>query len=324
MPKKSTPDSSVTRFIESMECLPVSKIPEGPEWTYEIKLDGYRLEVVRTAGETTLYSRRQNVLNKKFHYIAKALDYLPAGTVIDGELVALDPDGHPNFNLLQNFRSAEAHIHYYAFDILVHKNKDLTQLPLSKRREILHSVIEQGDHIDLSAVSDKSAKNMLAFVKKVGLEGVVAKRAESIYEPGKRTGQWSKYRLNLSQEFVIGGYIPSNLGLDSLVIGFYRGKELHYAARVRAGFVPATRRTTFDAIEHLKTAKCPFVNLPEKEAGRWGQGLTAEKMKECVWLKPEAVARIDFLEWTDADHLRHTKFVALRDDKDPKKVVRET
>ena len=113
---------------------------------------------MRTVRETTLYSRRQNVLNKKFRYIANALDYLPAGTVIDGELVALDPDGHPNFNLLQNFRSAEAHIHYYAFDILVHKNKDLTQLPLSKRREILHSVIMQSDHVDLSAVSDKSAK----------------------------------------------------------------------------------------------------------------------------------------------------------------------
>ena len=88
-------------FIESMECLPVTKIPEGPEWTYEIKLDGYRLEAVRAGGETTLYSRRQNVLNRKFHYIAKALDYLPAGTVLDGELVALAPDGKPNFNLLQ-------------------------------------------------------------------------------------------------------------------------------------------------------------------------------------------------------------------------------
>jgi bifunctional non-homologous end joining protein LigD len=286
MPKKSAIDVRIAGFIESMECLPVSRIPEGPEWTYEIKLDGYRLEVVRSVNETTLYSRRQNILNNKFHYIAKALDYLPAGTVIDGELVALDPDGHPNFNLLQNFKSAQAHIHYYAFDILIHKNKDLTQLPLTKRREILHSVVKQSDHVDLSAVSDKSAKDMLAFVKQVGLEGVVAKRADSVYQPGKRSGLWSKYRINLGQGFVIGGYIPSNLGLDSLVIGFYRGKDLHYAARVRAGFVPATRRTTFEAIKHLKAA-CPFVNLPEKEEGRWGQGLTAEKMKECVWLKPE-------------------------------------
>jgi ATP-dependent DNA ligase len=239
---------------------------------------------VRAGGETTLYSRRQNVLNRKFHYIAKALDYLPAGTVLDGELVALAPDGKPNFNLLQNFKSAQAHIHYYAFDILVHKNKDLTQLPLSKRREILNSVVKQSAHVDLSAVSDRSATEMLAFVKKQGLEGIIAKQADSVYQPGMRSGLWSKHRINMDQEFVIGGYIPSNLGLDSIVIGFYRGKDLHYAARVRAGFVPATRRETFDAIKHLKTAKCSFVNLPEEEEGRWGQGLTAEKMKECVWL----------------------------------------
>jgi bifunctional non-homologous end joining protein LigD len=241
--------------------------------------------VVRAAGETTtLYSRRQNVLNEKFHYIAKALDYLPSGTVLDGELVAMGPDGKPNFNLLQNFRSAEAHIVYYAFDVLVHKNRDLTQLPLSERRKILQSLVKKSDHVELSAVSYKSAKEMIAFVKKQGLEGVVAKRGDSVYQPGMRSGLWIKHRINLGQEFVIGGYIPSNLGLDSLVIGFYRGKDLIYAAPVRAGLVPATRREVFIKIKHLKTAKCPFVNLPETAAGRWGQGLTAEKMKVCVWI----------------------------------------
>ncbi len=152
----------------------------------------------------------------------------------------------------------------------------------------------------------------------------MAKRADSFYQPGQRTGLWSKYRINLGQEFVIGGYVPSHLGVDSLVVGFYRNKDLTYAARVRAGLVPATRREVFERIKHLKTAKCPFANLPELTAGRWGQGLTAEKMEECIWLRPEAVAQIQFLEWTGADHLRHTKFNALRDDKDPLKVVRET
>jgi ATP-dependent DNA ligase len=123
---------------------------------------------------------------------------------------------------------------------------------------------------------------------------------------------------------VVGGYVPSHLGVDSLVVGFYRGKGPMYAARVRAGLVPATRREVFERIKHLETAKCPFANLPELATGRWGQGLTAEKMKECVWVRPEAVAQIQFLEWTGADHLRHTKFVGLRDDKDPFKVARET
>jgi ATP-dependent DNA ligase len=122
---------------------------------------------------------------------------------------------------------------------------------------------------------------------------------------------------------VIGGYVPGSLGVDSLVVGFYRDGDLVYAARVRAGFVPATRREVFEAIKHLRRVSCPFVNLPEKTAARWGQGLTAEKMKTCVLVRPEAVAQVEFVEWTDSDHLRHTKVVGLRDDKDPTRIGRE-
>jgi DNA ligase D-like protein (predicted ligase) len=306
-----------------MECLPVTKLPEGPEWTYEIKLDGFRIEAVKNIGEPTLYSRRRNPLNRKFPYIAAALKELPDATVIDGEVVAIDAEGRSDFALLQNFRSAENHIHYYAFDILIHRGKLLTGLPLMERHEILAKVLPQNDHIGLSAVQG-SAKRMLQFVKQHGLEGVVAKRSDSVYEAGKRTGSWSKRRINLGQDFVIGGYTPGGNGFDALIVGFYRGKELYFAARVRAGFIPATRREAFTRIKDLKTAKCPFVNLPELSEGRWGQGLTAEKMKGCVWLKPEVAVRIDFLEWTGADHLRHTKFIGLREVKDPRKVVRET
>ena len=300
------------------------RVPEGPQWSYEFKLDGYRLEAVKSGGKITLYSRRQNVLNTKFPYIAVALKGLPDETVIDGELVALASDGRPNFNLLQNYRSVESQIIYYAFDLLTLKGRDLTQLPLSERRAVLQSILPVNEHVGISISVQKTAQEMIALVREQGIEGIVAKRTDSIYQPGKRTGSWSKHRVSLGQEFVIGGYVPSNLGVDSLVVGFYRGSDLIYAGRVRAGFVPATRRQVYEQIKHLKTDRCPFANLPEKAAGRWGEGLTAEKMKECVWLKLEAVARIEFLEWTGADHLRHTKFSALRDDKDPRKVVRET
>jgi DNA ligase D-like protein (predicted ligase) len=309
-------------FIETMDCLPVSTLPEGTQWTYEIKLDGYRLEVVKSGSKVTVYSRRRNILNTKFGYIADALQDLPDATVIDGELVAMEEDGRSNFSLLQNFRSAESKIHYYAFDVLMHKGKLLTDKPLAERREILEKILPRNEHISLSVV-DRFAGQMLAFVKEHGLEGIVAKRADSPYEPGKRSGLWSKYRLNLGQEFVIGGYTPGN-PFDALIVGFYRGKDLMFAGRVRAGFVPATRREVLTKLKRLKVPKCPFVNLPEKEPGRWGQGLTAEKMKSCIWVKPETVVRIDFAEWTGADKLRHTKYVALRDDKDPRKVVRET
>jgi ATP-dependent DNA ligase len=115
--RKQPPTKAI--FIESMECLPVSKLPDGPEWTYEIKLDGFRLEAVKNAGETILYSRRRNILNKKFQYIADALKSLPDATILDGEIVALDADKRSDFGLLQNFRSAETKIYYYAFDMLV-------------------------------------------------------------------------------------------------------------------------------------------------------------------------------------------------------------
>ncbi len=310
-------------FIESMECLPVAKIPEGADWTYEIKLDGYRLEAVKTKGVVTVYSRRRNVLNQKFGYIAAALGDLPDDTVLDGELVAMDCDGRSDFNLLQNFRSAESQIRYFAFDVLVYKRELLTKVPLEERRKILQKIVPSNDHINVSAV-DTSAPHLLKFVQKHGLEGIVAKRKNSVYEPGERSGLWSKYRINAGQEFVVGGYTPGRNGFDALIVGFYRGEVLMFAARVRAGFVPATRREVFGKIKGLTTGKCPFANLPEESDGRWGQGLTAEKMRGCVWVKPKVVVRIDFAEWTGADKLRHTKFVALRDDKDPRKVVRDT
>lgn len=306
-----------------MDCLPVTELPVGPEWTYEIKLDGYRLEVVKNKGRISLYSRRRNLLNTKFHYIVSALAKLPDATVVDGELVALDADGRSDFNLLQNFRSAEPQIHFFAFDVLMHNGRLLTALPLDQRREILVKVLPQNEHVSLSAVG-RSAKQMLKFVNAHRLEGVVAKRSDSAYEPGKRSGLWSKYRVSLGQEFVVGGYTRGTHGFDALIVGVYRGRDLMFAGRVRAGFIPATRRGVFSQIKGLKVAKCPFANLPEANAGRWGQGLTADKMQHCVWLKPITVARVDFAEWTGADKLRHTRFIALRDDKAARKVVRET
>jgi DNA ligase D-like protein (predicted ligase) len=326
VPAKKKPAQARAKiaFIEPMECLPVTALPEGDAWSFEIKLDGFRLEAVKKTGETTLYSRRGNVLNRKFPYIATALKGLPDDTILDGEVVALDSQGRSDFNLLQNFRSAESKIHYYVFDILALKGKDLSTLPLSERRKILAKDLKPNDHISTSPAESGSPVKILAFVKQHGLEGVIAKRLDSFYEAGKRSGAWCKYRINLGQEFVVGGYTPGGNGFDALILGFYRGKDLLFAARVRAGFVPATRRQVFARIKGLKIDKCPFANLPERSEGRWGQGLTAEKMKSCVWLKPNVVVRIDFAEWTGADKLRHTKFIGLREDKNPRKVVRET
>ena len=204
------------------------------------------------------------------------------------------------------------------------KGKPLGMRPLADRRAILEKTLPVNEHVSLSVVETRSSRHMLEFAHAHGLEGVIAKRADSIYEPGKRSGLWCKHRINLGQEFVIGGYTPGTHGFDALIVGFYRGSDLLFAARVRAGFVPATRKAVFKQIAHLKVDECPFVNLPQNDAGRWGTGLSAENMKECVWLQPQAVVRIDFLEWSGAEHLRHTKFVGMRDDRDPRKVIKQT
>ena len=165
MAKKPITSPAKAAFIESMECLPVTILPDGPDWTYEIKLDGFRLEAVKNAGETTVYSRRNNILNKKFQYIADALEELPDATVLDGEVVALDAEDRSDFSLLQNFRSAQTKIHYYAFDILMLKGKLLTMLPLVERRRLLEKVLPINDHISLSVVDQGPAVHLLTFVK---------------------------------------------------------------------------------------------------------------------------------------------------------------
>jgi len=306
-----------------MECTSVPKLLDGPQWIYEIKLDGYRAVAVKS-GRVTLFSRRHKSFNNQYPYLVEALAELPEGTVVDGEIVALDESGRPNFNLLQSFRKEAIHIHYFIFDLLVCNDRDLTKLPLKERRELMESLLHFRSHrVRVSEQFEVSANDMLAAVRHQRLEGVIGKRRDSAYEAGKRTGSWVKYRVNRGQEFVIGGYVPGLHGFDSLIVGYYQGKHLMYVARVRNGFVPASRRQVFDKIRHLESPIMPFVNLPDTHKSRWGDELTAEKMKECVWLRPEAVAQIEFLEWTGADRLRHSKFVGLRHDKNPRNVVKE-
>ena len=308
-----------------MDCLPVPELPRGPDWVYEVKLDGYRAVAVRSAGGVSLFSRRRKSFHRQYPHLVEALSELPAGTVVDGEVVALDPEGRPNFHLLQEFRSKAAHIHYFLFDLLIYRDRDLRALPLARRRELLASELELASpRLHISHQFRVSAADMLAAVRDQHLEGVVGKRNDSLYEPGKRSGAWIKYRVNKGQELVIGGYVPGPQGFDSLIVGYYRGRDLMYVARVRNGFVPATRRQVFARMSGLQSSRMPFVNLPDERPSRWGEGLTAEKMKQCVWLRPELVARIEFLDWTESDRLRHSRFAGLRSDKDPRQVVKET
>src|SRR4029077_13082848 len=167
----------------------------------------------------------------------------------------------------------------------------------------------------LSPLLQSSPGQILEAVRKLGLEGVVGKRIDSIYEPGERSGAWIKLGANMEQEFVIGGYVPGTRGFDALLVGVYENKELNFVAKVKNGFVQRVRDEIFPALKALQTAKCPFKNLPEKGPSRWGESITAEKMDECRWVRPRLVCQVAFVEWTDAGHLRHCTFIGMRHDK---------
>jgi ATP-dependent DNA ligase len=151
----------------------------------------------------------------------------------------------------------------------------------------------------------------------------VAKRRDSKYEPGLRSGAWQKMRVNRGQEFVIGGYTMGGATFDALVFGYYEDDKLIYAARTRNGFTPSLRADLMKKFQNLEIAACPFANLPETKAGRWRVGLTAAKMADCKWLTPVLVGQFEFVEWTEEHHLRHPKFIVLRDDRKANHVRRE-
>jgi ATP-dependent DNA ligase len=247
-----------------------------------------------------LRSRNNNDFNARYPAIVKALGNLPDETVIDGELVALDEDGRPSFNVLQNYGSSRAPILYYAFDLLVLAGRSVMDESLDARRELLekHILSNLRDPIRYSPELRASIADLIRSAREQGFEGLVAKRRDSRYEPGQRSGAWLKMRINQGQEFVIGGYTPSPRNFDALIFGYFDGNRLIYVARTRNGFTPRTRDELFKRLRGLEIPECPFANLPEAKSGRWGQGLTAAKMRECRWLQPVLVGQFEFAEWT--------------------------
>ena len=302
----------------------VPSLPEGDKWLYEVKLDGYRAVVIKDGSRVRITSRNEKDLTANYPVIVAAAGKLRASSaILDGEVVALDPSGRPSFQALQH-RAAHTDfaITFYAFDLLHLDGRDLTREPLDARRRLLPAVLK-GSDILMSMELEGSAADVIAALRGLGLEGVIAKRRDSRYDAGQRSGAWVKLKLEQQQEFVIGGFRPGAHGIDALVVGFYDGRALKFAGKVRAGFTPHLRREVFGAIAGLKAEKCPFADLPQANASRWGGGITAEEMAEFTWLKPQAVAQIRFVEWTAEQHLRHAAFVGLRADKPAKDVRRE-
>jgi len=300
-----------------MLCLPASSLPQGDEWEYELKLEGYWALAIKTAGEVLLRSRNNKDFSTRYRAIVDALRSLPDETIIDGEIVAFDESDRPSFNALQNYASSKVAIYFYAFDLPMLAGRDLTSMPLHHRREVLQAqaLSNLADPIRFSPALDSTLDQLIRSVREQKFEGLIAKRRDSRYVPGQRSGAWLKMRVN--------HYTPTPKNFDALIFGYYEGGKLQYVSRTRNGFTPAIRDQLFRRFTSLQTDTCPFANLPESSAGRWGQGLTAAKMNECCWLKPVLVGQFEFAEWTPDNHLRHSRFIAVQEAKDPKEVRRE-
>jgi DNA ligase D-like protein (predicted ligase) len=295
-------------FVEPMLLLRTDRLPDDPaRWAYQLKFDGYRAVAFKIGGKVHLRSRNDKDFNARYPAVVRGLAKLPSDTVIDGELIALGDDGRPSFNALQNYGSASTPILYFVFDVMVFEGRDVKTETLDSRRELLEQRIvpKLAEPVRYVGTLDANLRDLVHSVKAQGLEGLVAKRRDSRYEAGLRSGAWMKMRINQGQEFVIGGYTVGTKTFDALIFGYYEGDRLIYAARTRNGFTPAVREQLSKKFRPLEIAECPFANLPEAKSGRWGQGLTKAKMADCRWLKPVLVGQFEFLEWTGVNHLRH-------------------
>jgi bifunctional non-homologous end joining protein LigD len=300
---------------------PATQLPKGPQWSYEVKFDGYRTLALKDGSRVKLLSRNLKDATRLYPSVAREVGKLRAEAVLlDGEVVAIDEEGRPSFQALHH--QAAHTLVYYAFDLLHLDGRDLTITPLDERRELLATGLK-GSRLLRSEPLPGTPEQIEMAVRELHLEGVVAKRRNSRYEPGKRSRAWVKVKFNRRQEFVVGGFKPVAGGFESLLVGYYEGRKLMFASKVRAGLTPHIRAGLFPILTSLSQTKCPFANLPSSKTGHWGEGITAEDMAALRWVKPRIVAEVAFVEWTRDGLLRHPEFIAVRTDKPARAVKRE-
>jgi bifunctional non-homologous end joining protein LigD len=296
-------------------------LPAGERWSYEVKWDGYRTLAAKENGRVTLYSRNLKNATAQYPAIAAGIQAIRAASLLlDGEIVALDAQGRPSFQALHH---QDVHaLAYYVFDLLHLNGRDFVGESLHVRRAALDA-IRLTSPILRSEPLPGTPKQIERAVRRLALEGVVAKRIDSHYEAGRRSGAWVKVKFEQRQELVIGGFREANRIVDALIVGYYSGKQLLSAGKVRAGMTPRIRSELYAQLNALRTIDCPFANLPDLKGSHWGEGITSEEMRELTWIKPLIVADVAFTEWTRDSHLRHARFLGLRTDKEPREVERE-
>jgi bifunctional non-homologous end joining protein LigD len=287
---------------------------DHPDWLFEVKWDGYRAIAELRGGEVSLYSRNLLPLNEKFFPVVEALRKFGFEAVLDGEIVVVDDQGQPNFELLQNYRkTGNGHLLYYVFDLLHFQGHDLTGLPLLSRKELLKKILPPSPKIRFSDHVLNDGVLFFRAVKEKGLEGIIAKHGQSTYQIGSRSRQWLKVKTQLTQEGVIAGFTAPRGGrkhFGTLVLGAYEGDELTGIGHAGGGFGAKQLAEIRARLEPLILEACPFKIRPET-----GPSVT--------WVRPELVCEVAFHGWTADRVMRQPSFLRLREDKAAREVVRE-
>jgi bifunctional non-homologous end joining protein LigD len=322
---KAAPSSRFSSKFRPMLATLVDSVFEEEGWIYEVKWDGYRALALSNKGIVELKSRNDKSFNDKFYPVTAAVADLGYDVILDGEIVVVGENGISDFGALQNWRSeADGELLFYAFDVLWYDGKDLTSLPLIDRKQILKHIIPEEGIIKISDSFSGSASEFFEAAKQMGLEGIIAKRADSLYSVGNRSKEWLKIKANKRQEMVIGGYTrndDTSKLFSALLVGVFEKGKLVYTGKVGTGFSDKLQKEMLAQFKPLIIDEPPFTAIPD--VNKPSRFRPNPPRATAVWLKPELVCEVSFTEMTSDGIMRHPSFQGMRIDKKAKDVVRE-
>lgn len=298
---------------------------DDAEWAFEVKWDGYRALAYLNKKSVDLCSRNNKSFNEKFYTLYDELKTFGINAILDGEIIVANKKGISDFSALQNWRSeADGTLLYYVFDILWLEGKSLIDLPFAERRTVLRSVLPKSDMVLLSEAIEQDGTSFFQSAEEIKLEGIIAKKLNSVYKPGDRSKDWLKIKTELRQEVVIGGYTVndgSSKLFSSLLVGVYENKKLHYTGKVGTGFTDKLQKEMIKQFKPLIIDHSPFTTTPD--VNKPSRFRPDPPHASVIWLKPDLLCEVSYRELTSDGVMRHPSFKGLRSDKDPKKVTIE-